>query len=351
MNLTPTINHSQLGVTMKTTGKLLVAFSLLVSLVTVGCHKDVGGPTEAAPTGVTNEVQAMKYYAANDEFVENDETTIADNSEQNFDYGTFGVSKTDAAIIPYRWGRFITSVTKTVTMTVQPGDSIAIAVVDKTINGTLKIRAKVNPTDTAFVEISKPFVDQSKRNIIFKRVAKNTERFWLNWVPVASSLVAGGTSSPAQDIHIDKVQIVRASGDTLTITDPLATYLRYRWLKFWVGASRDDVPDLQAGAALLMRVTVTSAEADTDYVFLRYGCTVLERRRLPLECVSVTDNGNGTYTRVFQSFGGHRLLAPMVHFHRGYFNLALDAVTKATLFNDDVNKYSVSWWGVPYRVQ
>jgi hypothetical protein len=331
--------------------KLLVLTGVVsIGLLVAGCHKDVTGPSESGPNGVTNESEAMKYYALNDEFVVNDETTLQDDAIENFDYGTFSLSKTDAAIIPVRWGRFITGVTKTVTTQVAPGDTIAYAVVEKTITGVFKIRGKLNPTDTVLVEVQKPFVDVSKRNIIFRRVAQNRDRFWLNWVPVATSLVAGGTSKPVQAIRINAVQFVNMTGDTLTIVDPLAHYLRYRWLTFWLKDAKADVPEIAAGSAVRMRVMVTSSEKDTDFVFLRFGFSLTDRRRLPLECVFVKDNGDGTYTRIFQTYGVRRLVPPLMHLYRGYFNLTLDAVTRSTLFNDDPNTYSVNWWGVPYRV-
>ena len=83
---------------------LLLAAGVLVS----GCKDSSGPEEEIAPSGVTNEEQAMKYYATSDEFVANDEVTIADAEVQPFDYGTFG--KIDATVTPIRWGRFITSV-------------------------------------------------------------------------------------------------------------------------------------------------------------------------------------------------------------------------------------------------
>lgn len=329
---------------------LLCAGVLALGSLVAGCQKDVTGPSEAGPNGVTNEQEAMKYYALNDEFVANDEVTLQDQAEENFEYGTFGLSKTEAAIIPVRWGRFITGVTKTVTTQIAPGDTIAYAVVEKTITGVLKMRGKLNPTDTTFVEIQKPFVDASKRNIIFRRIAQNKERFWLNWVPVATSLVVGGTTTPTQPIKITAVQFVRGTGDTLTIADPLAHYMRYRWLNFWLKDSKDNVLEVSAGSAVRMRVMVTSTDRDTDLVFLRFGFSATNRHRLPLECVYVKDNNDGTYTRIFQTYGVRRLVPPAMHLYTGYFNLTLDAVTRSTLFTDDVNTYAVSWWGVPYRV-
>jgi hypothetical protein len=61
-----------------------------------------------------------------------------------------------------------------------------------------------------------------------------------------------------------------------------------------------------------------------------------------MACVSQADNGNGTFTRQFE-------IHWPVHFHLGFFNAGVDALTKETLF-DDQAPYSVSWWGIPYRV-
>lgn len=325
---------------MKRTTMVLMAAVMLTGVLVTGCKKD-NGPEEAAPVGVTNEEQAMQYFAKSDEFVANDEETFADKSIESFDYGTFG--KVDAAITPLRWGRFVTSVTRTVTTTIQPGDTIAIAMVDKSISGTLKIRGVNGTGDT--VTIEKPFNDLSKRNVIFKRVNRSTDRFWLNWVPVATSLVEGGTASPNNQIEITKLVLYVSTTDTITITDPNAYFLRYRWLKLFNGG-RKDVPEYLAGQGLKLQVTVVSASADTDLVALRYGVSGNNHKRVRLALASEVNNGDGTYTRVFEIA---RTAPQFVHFHRGWFHMGIDAVTRATLM-DDAAPYSVSWWGVPYRV-
>lgn len=325
---------------MKRTTMVLMAAVMLTGVLVTGCKKD-NGPDESAPVGVTNEEQAMQYFAKSDEFVANDEETFADKSIESFDYGTFG--KVDAAITPLRWGRFVTSVTRTVTTTIQPGDTIAIAMVDKNISGTLKIRGINGTGDTVTVE--KPFNDVSKRNVIFKRVNRNTDKFWLNWVPVATSLVEGGTALPNNQIEITKLVLYVSTTDTITITDPNSYFLRYRWLKLFNGG-RKDVPEYLAGQGLKLQVTVVSASADTDLVALRYGVSGNNHKRVRLALVSEVNNGNGTYTRVFEIA---RTAPQFVHFHRGWFHMGIDAVTRATLM-DDAAPYSVSWWGVPYRV-
>lgn len=322
--------------TLAVMGWAIAIAGVLVS----GCSKkesEVDASTP--PAGVTNEVQAMQNLAVNESFVQNDELTMADQSIQTFNYGTFG--KVDAAVIPLRWGRFVTGVTKTVTTTTQPGDTIAIAVVEKLVTGSLKIQAKTGTGDT--VVISKPFTDKSVRNIIFRRVAKNDQRFWLNWMPVASSLVAGGTfPAPVSNaITLTKVQFFVSSGDTITVTDPTNFYLRYKWLK-WFHGGKKDLPELTGGDPVVLRATVISASPDTDLVALRYGFDVLHRRRQMMTMISQVKNADNTFTREFE-------LKWFVHFHHGDFNAGVDAATRATLY-DDTAPYSVSWWGVPYRV-
>jgi hypothetical protein len=321
---------------MKRVSAVLLTLAVCAGLGVLGCNKETG-PGEQAPAGVTNEQSAMEYYAANDEFVMNDEITFADKEVEPMDYSTFG--KIDAAVTPLRWGRFITSITKTVTITVQPGDTTAVGKVEKTIVGTLKIRAKTEAGDT--VVILKPFTDASTRLVIFKRVARQTDRYWLNWLPVATSLVNGGTIAPNNLIAIVKLTQYLPGGDSITVTDPNAFFLRYRWLRLFAGG-QNDAPELTAGSTVRLVATVVSASADTDVVSLRYGFDALHGRRLRMKCTGETNNGDGTFTRVFE-------ISWPVHFHRGFFHAGVDALTKGTLF-DDQAPYAVSWWGIPYRV-
>ena len=145
------------------------------------------------------------------------------------------VSKVDAAITPLRWGRFVTSVTRTVTVTTQPGDTHFHCphrphhhrrAEDQ---GALRHR-RYRPRS------QRTFQDTSAKNVVFKRVARETKRYWLNWLPVATSLVSGGTGpAPANEaILITRLEL-SAGGNTVTVTDPLATWLRYRWLKMFNG--------------------------------------------------------------------------------------------------------------------
>ncbi len=105
---------------MKKSFGAMMLMVALAGMLVVGCKKDDGaGPSDQAPAGVSNELQAMTYYSSNDAFVVNDEQTIADQSIETMNYGTFG--KIDATITPIRWGRFITNITKNLSTNVLPG--------------------------------------------------------------------------------------------------------------------------------------------------------------------------------------------------------------------------------------
>lgn len=328
---------------MKTLSAALMVPAVLFCLAAAGCTRETA-PVEQSPAGVTSEISAMQFYAANDAFVKSDEITFADRDVEPMDYTTFG--KIDAAVTPLRWGRFITNVSKTVTITVQPGDTAATGNVEKTITGTLKIRCVTEGGDT--VTITKPFTDRSTRIVIFKRIGRSTDRYWFNWVPVATSLISGGSVAPNDLIKIVELRqgiVAQDSfepvGDSIIVTDPTLYFLRYRWLRLFAGGE-GDAPELVAGTRVHLRVTVVSASPDTDVVSLRCGFDLFHARRLRMKCTGESANGDGTYTRVFE-------VTWPVHFHIGFFTAGVDAMTRGTLY-DDRAPYAVSWWGIPYRV-
>ncbi len=321
---------------MKRSLAMLWTMAATVGMLVVGCNKNTNGPEDdgIAPPGVTDEQSAMKYEAENDEFVKNDELMFSDQAIAATDYA-YVAGQVQASITPLRWGRFISSVTRTTRIDTL-SDTTAIVHVHKVISGTLKIKA-LRGVDTVLIE--KPFTDNSNRNVLLKRVNRNPKRFWANWKPVATSLVDGGT--PNGQIDIKEIQIVKRNGDTLTITNPLSFYLRYRWLGHRNGNA--DVAELNGGDSVKVRVTLESASPDTDLVALRFGFNSLYKNRAKMNLVRQTIGGTLGFVKVFER-------TFYVHPRPGYFHAAIDAATKATLFSDITGDYSVSWWGVPYRV-
>ena len=88
------------------------------------------------------------------------------------------------------------------------------------------------------------------------------------------------------------------------------------------------------------------SSADTDLVALRFGFDGTRERRAKLAMTSQVANGDGTFTRVFEV---SKTTPLFMHFHTGWFNMGVEAMTKATLY-DDQAPYTVSWWGIPYRI-
>jgi hypothetical protein len=326
---------------------LLLAGLLAGSIFLAGCSKDdaVVDPLNQPPAGVTTEQAAIGNLALNDQFSANTDVTMNDGDLQPAEYGLVG--KTAADITPIRFGRVIQSVTKNVEVTYEPGDSIAVAMVTRDILGVFRIRGIAGSGDT--VTVNKDFHDRSQRRVVFRRVDRDSVRFWRNWVPVGTSLVEGGTVEPNNNISILRAALYLPNGDSVEVTDPLNTLLRYRWGPMMGGGMMDSmhherppVPELLDGQQLMMRVTVKSASADTDLVVLRFGCDPLHKRRAKMHVISSQDNGDGTFTRVYER-------AWMVPPVPGFFHVAVDAMTHGTIF-DDAAPYSVSWWAVPYRV-
>ncbi|HTR99887.1 MAG TPA: hypothetical protein VML00_09055 [Bacteroidota bacterium] len=320
---------------MKMHNAVIGGMLALGGLFIAGCTKHDGGPVDASSTNV-NQLQQIQTQALADPFVQNDQATFADQSPQPTDYGTLG--KIDAPITPLRWARIISGVSRTVTTTILPGDTMAVAHIVKTITGTFKVKTIIDSVDTV---IAKPFTDVATRNLLFRKVNLADTSVW--W-PAATSLIDGGTNpAPANNqIAITEVQVF-APTDTITITDPSTFYLRYGWRPFHDG-ERFDCPQFHGGDKVVVQATVVSASVDTDLVALRYGFgfNIAFGRRQHMNLISETKNTDGTYTRVYQATW-------YAHFFTGFFNAGVDAITRGTLYDDSL-PYSASWWGVPYRV-
>jgi hypothetical protein len=235
-----------------------------------------------------------------------------------------------AAITPLHWGRVISSASRTITKpTVTQADTVAIVAANVTFTGNFVIQA-LSGADT--VVIKKPFTESLDRNLKFVRVAR-TKFPRLNWALDAVSIAAGGTDNPA--ISITQVELV-APNNTFTVTDPLSYYMQIdRW---WMP---HHFPVLQ-NASITLRVTVQSAQADTDIVTLHYAPGAFGLHNVPFTMTSETNNG-GTFTRVYEKTWTVSGSA------KKFASLMVSATTKASLYNDDLSNFSSVLWGIPYK--
>lgn len=313
-------------------GGMLAVCALFIT----GCMKHDNGPVSGSSANV-DQITQIQTQALADPFVQSDEATFSDQAVQPTDYGSLAMI--DASITPLRWGRFISGVTRSVTTTILPGDTTAMATVTKTITGVFKIKGIEAGVDTV---ITKSFTDQSVRNLLMRKVNLLDTSVWR---PSATSLVVGQTTPPPANnsIKITQVQVFTPT-DTVTISDPTTFYLRYEWRPFHDG-ERKDCPEFHGGDKIIVQTTVVSQSSDTDIVALRYGFGGLNLslgRRQHLDLISQTSNSDGSFTRVYQGTW-------YAHFYPGFFSAGIDAVTRGTLYDDQL-PYSASWWGVPYRV-
>jgi len=130
-------------------------------------------------------------------------------------------------VTPIRFARVITGITKTVETTFEPGDESRIAHVTKDITGIFKILVVTAGERNADGGKTVQRVSARKRGV--QRLTRNPNRFWMNWMPVSSTLVKGGNGGPEQFISIKQVELI--TGDTRSvITDPLEHYLYYGWM-------------------------------------------------------------------------------------------------------------------------
>jgi hypothetical protein len=327
--------------------KLVALFLCVPALVLLaGCAKDDGvgpvqDPNDQLYGGARTDMQYFDLYAQNDEYSTTDDATMNDGDQpQSVD--DFELGKVTTGIRPLRWARFIRNFARNVVLDSVTTDSLAYVTVTKTWEGSILIAAAYNDTSTVpDTVIRKPFTSQATKRFIFRRIG-NTAIVWRNWRRVAVSLVDGGTTSSTA-ISISRLALLfnRAGvPDSIVVTDPNSTFLRFPRA---FGIPARELPDLVGGQEAIMRVTVVSADPDTDIVVLRYGFSSdgMHRRRIRLHFVSESFDGS-VYTRVYQ----RRYL---MHFQRGVFCAAVDAVTHGTLF-DDAAPVSTAFWGIPYVV-
>jgi len=297
-------------------------------LLVSGCSKN-NNPADAGVSLPADDQQAIQQIVAADALFTNDATYLND--------GSAPLAKDATAILPRAWGRNIdpNSVTRTVTyQTVD--DTTVIATVTTSYSGSIWIRAKYTQADTGVSTITKPFSETTTRKVKFARVAR-TNKPSLNWKVREVSAVMGGTQNA--QVSIKQVRFF-VGDDTLTITDP-----NNYWLRLGYPGGRL-VPELTTSFAkgFKVEVTVTSASPDSDIVSAHRPFWFMGRwqYRAPMRLVSEVNNGDGTFTRVYDhSWAG---------VWAGRHHMFVSALTRESIF-DDTAQFSSQVWGVPFIVQ
>jgi hypothetical protein len=268
-----------------------------------------------------------------DDFFLTEEPNLEDGQAMPAEYGSL-LGKTDSAIFPIRFGKKIDKVDRNTTYD-QQSDSVVIATTTRTITGKFIIAGSyTNSGKSIDTVIRKPFVETETRIAKFVRV-DSTLPPWKGWRLAALSLLKGGTQNT--DVVINQVAVELPSGDTLVVTSPNDYFLN-------VNKHPHQVPEIHQGNQLLIRLTLTSTQPDTDVVVLRFGADNrgFNRLRQRFHLVSQTQTG-AMYTRVFE-------LAVRARWNFGKFNAVAEAITHQSIF-DDAAPFENNYWGLPYVVR
>jgi hypothetical protein len=235
-------------------------------------------------------------------------------------------------IVPQQWGRYVTTVTRTISRTDSVGDTVSIARADITFSGNYVIVGTVNGVlDT----ITKPFTASLHRLFRFVRVA-NTNHPRMNWRLDAVSILEGGTSNA--QISITQVQVVPPSGDTIVATVPDNFFMQLT--RGWM---RHPLPQWGVNTTVTVIATVHSTDPDSDLVAMHYSPTGFGLHRSPMTLVSSTANPNGGTDRVYST----TLTIPGNG--RKFSHVLVSATTSASLYSTDTTQFSSVVWGVPYK--
>ncbi|MBU0559713.1 MAG: hypothetical protein KKG93_09095 [Bacteroidetes bacterium] len=239
---------------------------------------------------------------------------------------------------PIKVGQRIKLVDKNIVIS-EDGD-IATGTVTKVFAGVLIIaatyaepvageRAKV---DTV---LYKEFTTTVKYNVVLEKVDQSINPL-RNWKIVSSSLAAGGTET--ENIQITKMVVTLPDGQEIEVTDPTEYFITRDH------SVRGMLHGFTRGDVVKVRVEVTSAYADEDFLSLTYGAFRGGKHfkaKKKLELASSSEEG-GVYKKVYEG-------SWTIREHRAYKYAIVNAVPNQVIYDDEAPVELVSW-GIPYKV-
>ena len=237
-----------------------------------------------------------------------------------------------------RWGRRITSVSVTVTITSE-GDSIKNANIERTINGVYHIIGYVGGN---LDSIQKPYTEVLRRTAVFKRIAR-TPRPRFNWKLYKVSMVDGGTTAPQNSndyVQMQQVQVYVNNVLQYTLNGPDFTQNVFT-TRYFNGTG---IPEVNLGDQIRIIVSTYSAQSEQDIVAWHWARNTFGFHRVPFSMTSQVPSGSGwnrTYEKTFTVYAQHT---------RGKFNGYISASTYKSLYDDSPVEFASDLIGTPYRV-
>lgn len=302
---------------------------LLLALISffAGCQEEMTVESNNEPT---TDQQALEKIVDEDSLITSFEPNYNEDGLMDI------IGKINTEIYPFRVGHKVRLVNRNLNIEFQ-GDT-AYGTLTKTFEGTLFILASYDSTSTQpDTLIEKPFTSVVTRKLIFVRIAY-TPFPARNWALAAISLPEGGTQSP--NIDITKLTAFLPNGDTLMINAPNEYFLERRWQFRWRWRN---FPIIPRNAEVTLRVELTSAYEDNDFVTLTYGANRfgMHRAKKRFNLVSSTFNGTG-YDKVYeQTFTTHQYV--------GFYHAIINAMPGQVVLDDSAPVES-EFWGIPYFI-
>jgi len=322
--------------TFKLTKSFLIAMSVFALLVYVtGCSdNNVATGTQTDDQFIQQVVSAGtgSNNSAEEDLMSN-ESNDMDNSGA---VGNGGDIPIDTLV---KWGRKVTNVNVNLQIA-NEGDTVKNVAVTRTITGNYYIVGFVSGQQDTIV---KPYVEEFKRNVSFKRIAKNSDPHF-NWKVYKVSMLSGGTTQPqnyTQYIQMQQAQVYVNGALKYTFTGPDFTQNIFTTIRFG-GAG---VPEVNTGDQVKIVISAYSTQSEQDIVAWHWARNTFGFHREPFVMTSQTPNGSGwnrTYEKTFNVYQQHK---------KGIFNGYISASTHKSLYDNSPVEFSSNEIGVPYKVK
>lgn len=324
---------------MESVKKDLLTFgALIVVLLTLiwitGCSKDkeslISDPN--SQNGNLTDQQAMQKLIDDDEDFSSFEPNYNEQGLMSLALG-----KVNAEIYPVKVGHRVVPVSKD--LKVEFTGDTAYGLSTTVYSGTLFIAASyqpVNPDDTLKIDtvITKNFSSTITKKVMF--IKKSNGKSAIDrWKIAAISLPEGGIYT--EKFNVKKLTVLLPD-DSLVITSP-NEYFLYRNF-----AHKRQVPSISRGEQVKVRVEVTSAYQDTDFVSITYGADKkgFNRSKRMLKLVSSVPDGN-FFDKVYEGTWN-------VKQYLGHTHAVINVIPRQVIY-DDSTPAEIKTWGLPYNIK
>jgi len=313
---------------------LAVLAFLLISIYISGCKTD--NITDPSAQSDDEYLQSTALNSAFSTDPDDDDNLFATEISDFDANGAVFNSPIDSLL---RWGRRVTNVNINTSIS-NSGDTMKNVIVTRTITGNFIIIGYVGGNLDSTV---KPYTQEQKRLISFKRIGRNS-RPRENWRVFQYSAIDGETKTPQtgkSNIVMSKIEFYKNNSLVLTLNGPDFTTNIFNARRFGGNGSME----VNRGDQVRIKVYATSNQSDTDIVSYHWARNSFGFHRESFVMTSQVPNGGSfdrTYEKEFNIYGNH---------HGGMNNAFISANTRSSLYDNSPSLFSSTYMGLPYRVR